>query len=92
MKYEYTMELARSPVNGHTKTAQLAKLCEFVINEIVLETHAVFCLHVMTKNNPTWESLLDLKRKICEIMTLRLYVIFTLSFLSIFFLPLIFLV
>lgn len=36
-------------------------VCEFVINEIVLETHAVFCLHVMTKNNPTWESLLDLK-------------------------------
>lgn len=66
-------------------------VCEFVINEIVLETHAVFCLHVMTKNNPTWESLLDLKRKICEIMTLRLYVLFTL-FLSIFFLPLIFLV
>lgn len=49
-------------------------VCEFVINEIVLETHAVFCLHVMTKNNPTWESLLDLKRKICEIMTLQLYV------------------
>lgn len=47
-------------------------VCEFVINEIVLETHAVFCLHVMTKNNPTWESLLDLKRKICEIMTLWL--------------------
>lgn len=49
-------------------------VCEFVINEIVLKTHAVFCLHVMTKNNPTWESLLDLKRKICEIMTLQLYV------------------
>lgn len=49
-------------------------VCEFVINEIVLETHAVFCLHVMTKNNSTWESLLDLKRKICEIMTLQLYV------------------
>lgn len=49
-------------------------VCEFVINEIVLETHAVYCLHVMTKNNPTWESLLDLKRKICEIMTLQLYV------------------
>lgn len=49
-------------------------VCEFVINKIVLETHAVFCLHVMTKNNPTWESLLDLKRKICEIMTLQLYV------------------
>lgn len=49
-------------------------VCEFVINEIVLEAHAVFCLHVMTKNNPTWESLLDLKRKICEIMTLQLYV------------------
>lgn len=49
-------------------------VCEFVINEIVFETHAVFCLHVMTKNNPTWESLLDLKRKICEIMTLQLYV------------------
>lgn len=47
-------------------------VCEFVINEIVMETHAVFCLHVMTKNNPTWESLLDLKRKICEIMTLWL--------------------
>lgn len=47
-------------------------VCEFVINKIVLETHAVFCLHVMTKNNPTWESLLDLKRKICEIMTLWL--------------------
>lgn len=66
-------------------------VCEFVINEIVLETHAVFCLHVMTKNNPIWESLFYLKRKICEIMTLRLYVLFTL-FLSIFFLPLIFLV
>lgn len=57
-------------------------VCEFVINEIVLETHAVFCLHVMTKNNPTWESLLDLKRKICEIMTLRLYVLFTLFFIN----------
>lgn len=57
-------------------------VCEFVINEIVLETHAVFCLHVMTKNNPTWESLLDLKRKICEIMTLQLYVyiIYSLSY------------
>lgn len=66
-------------------------VCEFVINEIVLETHAVFCLHVMTKNNPTWESLLDLKRKTCEIITLRLYVLFTLFFI-IFFLPLIFLV
>lgn len=65
-------------------------VCEFVINEIVLETHAVFCLHVMTKNNPTWESLLDLKRKICEIMTLRLYVLFTLFFIN--FLLLIFLV
>lgn len=49
-------------------------VCEFVINEIVLETHAVFCLHVMTKNNPVWESLFYLKRKICEIMTLQLYV------------------
>lgn len=49
-------------------------VCEFVINEIVLETHAVFCLHVMTKNNPIWESLFYLKRKICEIMTLQLYV------------------
>lgn len=57
-------------------------VCEFVINEIVLETHAVFCLHVMTKNNPTWESLLDLKRKICEIMTLWLYVLFTLFFIN----------
>lgn len=65
-------------------------VCEFVINEIVLETHAVFCLHVMTKNNPTWESLLDLKRKICEIMTLQLYVLFTLFFIN--FLLLIFLV
>lgn len=66
-------------------------VCEFVINEIVLETHAVFCLHVMTKNNPTWESLLDLKRKICKIMTLQLYVLFTLFFIN-FLLPLIFLV
>lgn len=49
-------------------------VCEFVINKIVLETHAVFCLHVMTKNNPIWESLFYLKRKICEIMTLQLYV------------------
>lgn len=49
-------------------------VCEFVINKIVLETHAVFCLHVMTKNNPIWESLFSLKRKICEIMTLQLYV------------------
>lgn len=57
-------------------------VCEFVINEIVLETHAVFCLHVMTKNNPTWESLLDLKRKICEIMTLWLYLLFTLFFIN----------
>lgn len=66
-------------------------VCEFVINEIVLETHAVFCLHVMTKNNPIWESLFYLKRKICEIMTLRLYVLFTLFFIN-FFLLLIFLV
>lgn len=65
-------------------------VCEFVINEIVLETHAVFCLHVMTKNNPIWESLFYLKRKICEIMTLRLYVLFTLFFIN--FLLLIFLV
>lgn len=57
-------------------------VCEFVINEIVLETHAVFCLHVMTKNNPTWESLLDLKRKICDIMTLWLNVLFTLFFIN----------
>lgn len=57
-------------------------VCEFVINKIVLETHAVFCLHVMTKNNPIWESLFYLKRKICEIMTLRLYVLFTLSFIN----------
>lgn len=57
-------------------------VCEFVINEIVLETHAVFCLHVMTKNNPIWESLFYLKRKICEIMTLRLYVLFTLFFIN----------
>lgn len=62
-------------------------VCEFVINEIVLETHAVFCLHVMTKNNPTWESLLDLKRKICEIMTLWLYVLFTLFFYQFSFSP-----
>lgn len=57
-------------------------VCEFVINKIVLETHAVFCLHVMTKNNPIWESLFYLKRKICEIMTLRLYVLFTLFFIN----------
>lgn len=57
-------------------------VCEFVINEIVLETHAVFCLHVMTKNNPIWESLFYLKRKICEIMTLWLYVLFTLFFIN----------
>lgn len=57
-------------------------VCEFVINEIVLETHAVFCLHVMTKNNPIWESLFYLKRKICEIMTLWLYVLYTLFFIN----------
>lgn len=57
-------------------------VCEFVINEIVLETHAVFCLHVMTKNNPIWESLFYLKRKICEIMTLWLYLLFTLFFIN----------
>lgn len=57
-------------------------VCEFVINDIVLETHAVFCLHVMTKNNPVWESLFYLKRKICEIMTLWLYLLFTLFFIN----------
>lgn len=62
-------------------------VCEFVINKIVLETHAVFCLHVMTKNNPIWESLFYLKRKICEIMTLQLYVLFTLFFINFFFSP-----
>lgn len=38
-------------------------VCEFVINEIVLETHAVFCLHVMTKNNPNLGESVLLEKK-----------------------------